>query len=184
MFSSGKKSHESATVCQKIAISARLGVPPNASLLARAPVQRPRNRSLISLAELALFSPPEVGAPRAQAPRLHGPRREAGAVSVFRSPGVGLFAPSQRGLSPRGNPRSRHRTRLEVAWDGPGPPDSAPDPSISLSILRSIFDILPWLRSGKKRAKGPPYFRVLLVRKGARCALAIAIRSLILSPPA
>ena len=72
------------------------GVPPNASLLARAPVDPPRNRSLISLAELALFSPPEVGAPRAQAPRLHGPRREAGAVSVFRSPGVGLFAPSQR----------------------------------------------------------------------------------------
>ena len=36
----------------------------------------------------------------------------------------------------------------------------------------------------KKGAKGSPYFRVLVVRKGARCALAIAIRSLILSPPA
>ena len=108
------------------------------------------------------LSPPDGGAPRAQAPRPQGgraqPRREAGAVSVFRSPGVGLFAPSQRGLSPRGNPRSRHRTRLEVAWDGPGPPDSAPDPSISLSILRSIFDILPWLRRGKKGQKVPPIF--------------------------
>ena len=110
------------------------------------------------MAELALFSPPKVGAPRAQAPRLHGPRREAGAVSVFRSPGVGLFAPSQRGLSPRGNPRSRHRTRLEVAWDGPGPPDSAPDPSISLSILRSIFDLLPWLRRPGKKGKRSPLF--------------------------
>ena len=36
----------------------------------------------------------------------------------------------------------------------------------------------------KKGAKGSPYFRVRVVRKGARCALAIAIRSLILSPPA
>ena len=79
-------------------------------------------------------------------------------VSVFRSPGVGLFAPSQRGLSPRGNPRSRHRTRLEVAWDGPGPPDSAPDPSISVSILRSIFDILPWLRRPGKKGKRSPLF--------------------------
>ena len=72
------------------------GSPPTLPLPVRAPVERRRNRSLISLAELALFSPPKVGAPRAQAPRLHGPRREAGAVSVFRSPGVGLFAPSQR----------------------------------------------------------------------------------------
>ena len=66
---------------------------------------------------------------------------------VFRSPGVGLFAPSQ-GTEPR----------LEGAWDGPGAPDSAPEPRISLSVGRSIFDILPWLRRWKKRAKRSPLF--------------------------
>ena len=35
----------------------------------------------------------------------------------------------------------------------------------------------------KKGLKGSPYFGLLVVGKGAKCALAIAIRSPILSPP-
>ena len=43
-YSFPRKSHESATVCQKNVIPAHFrGPPPNASLLARAPVAQPRN---------------------------------------------------------------------------------------------------------------------------------------------
>ena len=56
-------------------------------------------------------------------------------------------------------PEPRHRTTPGMAWDGPGAPDSAPDPRISLSILRSIFDVLPWLRRlRKKKCKRSPLF--------------------------
>ena len=40
----------------------------------------------------------------------------------------------------------------------------------------------PGSEGEKKRAKGPPYFRVLVVRKGARCDFAIAIRPLRVRP--
>ena len=65
------------------------------------------------------------------------------------------------------------------------------DPRIRPQILEFLYlflgSMVRWRVRGahaQKGAKGSPYFRVLVVRKSAKCALAIAIRSPILSPPA
>ena len=123
--------------------------------------------------------PQQAGGPKSTSPEIPSARSRAAkpeSVSVFRSPGVGLFAPSQRGLSPRGicNPRSRHRPTPGILGFSTQPRKSPifGDPP--------FFDFLTGVRTSECRHR-----RLwLVVRKGARCALAIAIRSLILSPPA
>ena len=124
-----EKSHESATDRRKIGV---LGVPPNAPRRARAPAS---SGPVIDLKSLwrSLRSFPH----RRWGPQEHKPRDLARAAAPrsrssqrFPQSWGRIVRPEPRGLSPRGicNPRSRHRTRPEGAWDGPGPPDSAPDP--------------------------------------------------------
>ena len=146
---------------------------------------RVRIPKLISntLAELTLF-PQQAGAPRAQAPRPQGGDLARAAAPRSRSSQRfpqswgRIVRPEPKGFAAPGHlqpPGQGIRPTPRNPWISDPQPRKSPifgDPP--------FFDFLTGVRTSECRHR-----RLwLMVRKGARCALAIAIRSLILSPPA